>query len=72
MGHGRREGGLTAPKNTILAGPAEVARVIKAAKEGFKVWLKLADEENVATCREVWDAHDADSCGCYMQGGSRE
>lgn len=46
----------------------EVKKVITDAKEGFKAWVKMADEENLAKCRRVWDKYDDDKSGTMDLG----
>ena len=41
----------------------EVKEVIGEAKDGFAAWKKMADEENIAKCRQIWDTYDADNSG---------
>ena len=42
---------------------AQATEVIGKAKKGFAVWLKAADEANVAKCRVVWEKFDDDNSG---------
>ena len=41
----------------------EVARCIHAAKDGFFAWRAMADAENVAKCKRLWDEYDDDKSG---------
>jgi hypothetical protein len=41
----------------------QVNAVMGEAKEGFAEWLRLADEENIAKCRKVFDEFDDDDSG---------
>ena len=41
----------------------QVRAVISEAKAGFKAWVKMADEENLAKCKAVWDKYDDDKSG---------
>ena len=41
----------------------KVTQLVAEAKDGFAAWVKLADAENVAKCKRIWDEYDADKSG---------
>ena len=41
----------------------QVRKTIADAKEGFAAWVKMADAENLAKCKRVWDEYDDDKSG---------
>ena len=41
----------------------QVRHVMDEAKDGFKAWKKMADEENIAKCKRIWDEYDTDKSG---------
>ena len=51
---------------TVMGGDLDndaVSRVISNAKSGFRAWLALADEENIAKAKAVWEECDEDKSG---------
>lgn len=41
----------------------QVKKAIADAKEGFAAWVKMADAENLAKCKRVWEEYDDDNSG---------
>lgn len=41
----------------------DVAQAIHDAKDGFFAWKQMADAENVARCKRLWDEYDDDGSG---------
>jgi hypothetical protein len=38
----------------------EIKKVIAEAVDGFSTWKKMADKENIRTCRAIWDEFNVD------------
>jgi Ca2+-binding EF-hand superfamily protein len=41
----------------------QVKGIIGESKDGFRAWKLVADEENVARCKAIWDQFDDDKSG---------